>query len=157
MANGVVAIKDAKIIFRNFSGEERQFNDAGKRNFNIDLRKEDADKLTDLGFNVRVRPPRDEDSEAQYLLQVSVSYKYREPRVLLINSKAKRELTEDTIGILDKIDILTADLTIRPYNWSMPNGSSGIKAYLNSLYVTMEEDEFSQKYADHYDEDDIPF
>lgn len=157
MANGIISIEDARIIFKNFAGEERQYNDKGKRNFNIDLRKDDAERLRDFGFNVRVRPPRNEDDDPQYLLQVAISYKYRNPKVVLITSKAKRELDEDSIDILDKIDFAKVDLTIRPYNWEMPNGQSGVKAYLNSIYVTMEEDEFSKKYDDYPEDDDTPF
>jgi hypothetical protein len=37
-------------------------------------------------------------------------------------------------------------LTIRPYNWGPINGKSGIKAYVQDLYVTVERDELREKY-----------
>lgn len=148
MDNQIFSFRDTRMIFKNFRGEERQFNTKGDRNFNLVLTKEQADGLIEEGFNVKVRPPRDEDEDPQYLLAVSVSYKIRPPKVMLITSRNKTDLTEETIGELDYAEIEYLDVTIRPYHWSMPNGRSGVKAYLNSLYATLLEDEFADKYRD---------
>lgn len=148
MDNQIFSFRDTRMIFKNFRGEERQFNTKGDRNFNLVLTKEQADGLIGEGFNVKVRPPRDEDEDPQYLLAVSVSYKIRPPKVMLITSRNKTDLTEETIGELDYAEIEYLDVTIRPYHWSMPNGRSGVKAYLNSLYATLLEDEFADKYRD---------
>lgn len=146
--NKVFSIENAQITYRNFRGLERQFNNEGDRNFNLILDDESAEMLKMEGFNVRTRPSRDEDSSPQYLLPVAVSYKNRPPKILLITKARKTVLTEDTVGELDYAEIETIDLTIRPYYWSIPGGGSGVKAYLNSMYVTLLEDEFAERYAD---------
>ena len=61
-------------------------------------------------------------------------------------TKKSELMNEDTIESLDYADIITTDLTLRPYSWAV-NGKEGIKAYLSSMYVTIAEDPFAEKYA----------
>jgi hypothetical protein len=66
---------------------------------------------------------------------------------VLITSRGRSNLDEHTVSTLDWVDILNVDLIVRPYEWTV-NGKSGIKAYLQSIYVTIEEDPLEQKYAE---------
>jgi len=101
-----IIIENARIIFRNFRGEESKYNRAGNRNFCVIIEdSEQAEKLSNDGWNVRLLAPRDD------------------------------------------AEIRNVDLTIRPYSWEV-NGKTGIKAYLKTMYVTIEEDEFAEKYAE---------
>lgn len=141
-------MEGVRIIFRNFAGKEGQYNREGDRNFAVLLDDTIANTLAEDGWNVKWLKSREEDEEesSQAYLQVSVNFKGRPPRVVLITSRGRTNLGEDQVEMLDWADIKNVDLIVRPYEWVV-NQKSGIKAYLQSIYVTIEEDPLELKYA----------
>lgn len=150
-ARGVVQIDDARIIYRNFAGAPSKFNREGDRNFAVVIDDQDiAEALTEKGWNVKIKPPREEGDEPFMFLPVKVKFNERGPRVYLQNSLGGRNrvtLDEDTVGILDNVDITNVDLDIRPYDWDV-QGKTGRTAYLQSICVTQEVDRFLERYAE---------
>lgn len=138
-------IEDAQLVFRNFAGKEDQFTRAGDRSFCVILDPDTAKMMEKDGWNVK-QLRGDEEEPGDFYIQVAVSYKNRPPKVVMITSTNRTILNEDTIESLDYADIRTADLIATAYEWTV-NGKSGIKAYLQSLFVTIEEDELERKYA----------
>jgi hypothetical protein len=148
-------LEDAKIIFRNFGGNPTQFNTEGKRDFCVLLDEELANELKSEGWNIRYSKQRDQDETPQAYMNVAVSYANYAPTITLITKHNKTVLHEQDLGVLDFAEIDKIDLIIRPYSWQV-NGNEGIKAYLKSAYITIEEDEFSDKYRDIPSGDPIP-
>lgn len=159
---GILQIDDATIVFRNFAGEGTKFNRAGDRNFAIVIEdQETADALIDEGWNVKVRPPREEGDTPFMFLPVKVKFRVEEvetedgvdykvtPPVYLKSGEAEPvKLDEESIECLDQIDIERIDIDVRPYNWEV-NGKTGRTAYLYAMHVEQdlwERDRFASRY-----------
>lgn len=152
--------ENVRIIFKNFAGEQTQYNRAGDRNFCVVIEDLDvAQKMRDDGWNIKYLPPLDEDGEETAYLPVAVSFANQPPTIVLLSSRGRTQLDESTISTLDHADIENVDLIVNPYNWEV-NGKSGVKAYVKSMYVTIHEDALARKYSvlDTNDpSDDLPF
>ncbi len=149
---GILQIDDAHIIFRNFRGEGSPYNREGDRNFALSIDSvELADQLTDEGWNVKVKDATEEGEKPKMHLPVKVKFNNRGPQVYLKTGDRVNKLDEDSVGILDDIDIRSVNLDIRPYDWEV-NGKTGRTAYLQSMEVIQNIDRFAAEY-DHRDEE----
>ena len=85
-----IVVDNARIGFRNFSGKEGQYNQAGNRNFVLFLDdSEFASKLESEGWNIRWLKPRDEQDKPQPMLQVAVGFGAYPPKIVLISNNKK--------------------------------------------------------------------
>ncbi len=143
-----INIEGATIIWKNFSGERDRFN-PGKRGFSVVI--DDAvmaDELKQEGWNVKELPLQEgaDPSEQEWTLPVKLNMN-RYTQVWLIVGNHKTLLDENTVAQLDVVDIIDCDISIRPYEWEM-SGRTGVTAYVDSMYVTIRENKFAEKYAD---------
>lgn len=165
----ILQIDDARLVFMNFAGREDKFNRKGDRNFAVvipdanypedekmynrgKLEKEEIRKIHEVlindGWNVKIKPPRDADDSPFMYLPVKVKYTDRSgPNAYLVTGDRMNKLDEESIAILDDIDILNVDLDVRPYDWEV-NGKVGRSAYLQAIKVTQNIDRFKARYAE---------
>ena len=145
---GILQIDEARIIYRNFSGAPSKFNREGDRNFAVVINDEEIkDALIEEGWNVKIKAPREEGDDPFMYLPVKVKFNERGPKVYLKSGKATNRLDEESIDCLDHVDIVSVDMDIRPYDWSV-NGKTGRTAYLQSIWVTQEVDRFADRFAE---------
>lgn len=146
LSNKNLVLEGVRLVYRNFEGREGQYNRAGDRNFSVVLDDELAQLMTVEGWNVKSKPGREEGEPEFHTLSVTVNFKGRTPpRFIIITSKGRTTLDEDMVEMLDWADIRSCDVTIRPYNWAV-SGGHGIKAYMQTIYVFIEEDYLDLKY-----------
>lgn len=158
-----IFIEDARIIFRNFSGKPSQFNRDGKRTFALILTQEEADKFSKDGWYIKYLRPREPGDDPTPFMEVKVSYHSdapeRDPKIYTVTGRKKTLLNERTVGTLDFAEFRKIDLLISPYRWRNSKGESGVAAYLQEAYFTVE-DYFGGKYdfdEEEENEEDVPW
>ena len=161
----ILQINNARIRFKNFKGEGSMYNAEGDRNFSLVIPDEDVKEALESnvnefgkGWNVKIRPPRNEEEDALMHLKVNVKYTERSaPNVYLVSGKNRVKLTEETIGMLDDIRIEKVDLDIRPYDGESRFGPFRA-AYLQSMkvYQDLTGDRFASEFEDErfYDDEE---
>lgn len=164
---GILRVTDARIIFKNFAGERKQYNSAGDRNFCLVI--EDAamaDMLKDEGWNIKVRDPRDPQDDPLLYIKVKVRFNDYGPNVYLQSGpKAMVRLNERTVARLDKLRLACCDMDIRPWDGETPDGRPYRTAFLKNLKAIQDIDD---PYAEEYEringgssapanDDDVPF
>jgi len=162
-----IKIENARILFRNFEGREEKYNKLGDRNFCVLLDDVQAKELIeDHGLNVKYLKSREEGDPEEAYLKIAVSFKIRPPKLVMLTTRSNPEaedgieivrtdFTEANCQVFDWVDIEKTDLIFTATPWSVGE-KSGIKAYAQSLWVTIVEDELDRKYSDvKYAEEDV--
>jgi len=166
---GILQINDARIIFKNFSGEEGPFNREGERSFSLIIaggilddginkpREVDAQEMAEAlmaetneygaGWNIKIKPPREENEDPFMHMKVKISTKNRIPAIYVNSAGNVRRLDKDTMGMIDDIAIRKVNLDIRPFDGEM-RGEGFRAAYLDSIEVIQEIDRFAARYAE---------
>jgi len=149
--DGTVLMEGVRLIFRNFEGKEGKYNAAGDRNVGVVIDDATAEAMLADGWNIKYLKPREEDDDdtpPTPWLPVAIGYgKGRPPRIVLVTERGRTNLDEASVAMLDWADITHVDMIVRPYHYEV-RGDTGVKAYCQSMYVTIEEDALERKYGE---------
>lgn len=139
-------IEGRDLIFKNFEGRGDKFNREGDRNFSLRLRDPDtADELAERGWNVKIKD-RDDEEGPFMRLPIKVKFSDYGPKIYLWTGDRRNELDEESISMLDQIEIESVNMDVRPYDWEV-NGRTGRTAYLQTIEVFQRVDRFEARYA----------
>lgn len=163
----IVTIQNTQLVLKNFSGEKgRYFNSSGNPEFACVIPPELAELMTADGWNVKQFKPKPEDTnEPDFFIKIKIGVNGRPPRMKMITSAGQKDISVEDCQVFDYVRIAKVDLTLSPYEYEF-QGKTGISAYLNSLFVTVEEDELDRKYANipevgtggyNIPDEDVPF
>jgi hypothetical protein len=145
-------VDDAQFKWRNFSGREEQFNRKGSRYGVIFLPTDVAEQMLADGWNVKQGQLSEEDEEAgadpRYHIQIAARFDPLPPNIWLVTKKNRIKLEEDELDAIDSADIKIVDVICNGSEWSV-NGKTGIKAYIKTMFVTINEDPLEEKYKVH--------
>lgn len=167
MRNNLVIVEGTKFIYEtNFSGDpkrDRFGNDQRKANLVIpDI--EQARRLIDEGYNVKLTKPREGEEEGfvpRYYVCIKINYDSPwPPKVYLVTEEGNATLMDgESVSVIDDMWVESVNVVLNPYEG--PNGKS---LYVKSMEVfqKVDDDPISAKYSrsdrSSSDEDeDIPF
>lgn len=155
-AEGLITIENARVLYRNFSGIEKEYNRLGDKNFCVIIPDRGvAEVMAEDGYNIKQYMPKLDDDEVaddvlgEPFVQVKVSWKGRAPEIYMIGeqTRTRNRLDESMVPLLDQVEIVIADLVVSPYNWKPGH----VTAYLRKMFVVIHEDALDLKYADTLD------
>ena len=144
----IVTLQNTQRVLKNFSGKKGvYFNSTGNPEFACVLPPELAEMMKAAGWNVKQFKAKPEDEgEPDFFIKVKIGVNGRPPRMVMINSAGRLDIDVYGCQVFDYVRAKNVDITLRPYEYEF-QGNTGISAYLNSLFVTVEEDELDRKYA----------
>ena len=177
LINGNLNVERAAMIYKNFSGKPTRVNpQGGKRTFSLVLNREFAEKLNDLGWNVKVKEVRDQLAEGEMTRTVSLqdyiaNYQTEFDHALMYTEIVVNENSEyppkiykvsefngeKTMALvppdqwyrMDESELMNVDVSIHPYTHgrSIANPDAK-KGYLKTMYaMAVPVNDFGGKYA----------
>ena len=123
--------------------------------------EDQALRMKDEGWNVQILEARPDhpDDNTKYFINATIKFCDRygnplryQPKVYIINNGKPTQIGEKALGSLDEKQIKYIDVVLNP---SVKDDGT-FKAYVNELYVVVEESRLHDKYAiNEYPEDDL--
>lgn len=151
--DGRFIIKDANIMYPNFSGAEKRnqdgrvVNSKGNRNFCIRIGNDNViAELKKAGW--KIKPERGEEDAINYIMPISINLNPKSgnapvfKQILSDNSTVVVNPNDGSIDNWDCVAIAENRITVVP--WKNMNGE--LVAYLKTLYVKVEADEFEDEF-----------
>lgn len=156
-ATGRYVMKGARILFPNFAGEEQDYNQAGKRNFRLQIPGDLADEMKSRGVYIRERPPREDEIESQYLMKVGI---YNDADIRLLSGRKMQPLAVDDFDLVDKEfrkgHVGNGDISVEFHvskNTRVATSSPYVR--VDTMIIPIRKSRLLEDYSE-YEDDDLP-
>lgn len=166
MANRrVLKVESPEIFMVNFAGRVTDNNPKGHRQFAWKIpTPEMAEAMKEEGWAVWYTKESERYGEPAPCITVEMRWhntkelEHLNPKIYRCTRKHPTGvlLTEDLVPDLERDEIQDIVLWINPSHWTV-NGKSGIKAYVDSMWVKVEDNDPTDKFWHYPDEDELPF
>lgn len=154
---GRYVMKGARILFPNFEGAEQDYNQAGKRNFRLQVPEDLAEEMKSRGIYVRERPPREDEDETQYLMKVGI---YNDADIRFLSGRKMQPLTPDNFDLVDKEfrkgHVGNGDISVEFHvsrNTRVQTSSPYVR--VDTMIIPIRKSRLLEDYAE-YEDDDLP-
>lgn len=154
---GRYVVKGARILFPNFAGDEQDYNQAGKRNFRLQVTEDLAEEMKSRGVYIRERPPREDEDETQYLMKVGI---YSDADIRLLSGRKMQPLTVDTFDLVDKEfrkgHVGNGDISVEFHvskNTRVASSSPYVRA--DTIIIPIRKSRLLEDYTE-YEDDELP-
>ena len=89
---------------------------------------------------------RQPETHARFMNMLSMLEHMGSRKIMVSQMDDHRNMTEDMLNVLDYARFSNVDLIARSRYWNVGD-KSGMKAYLQTMFLTLEEDELERKYG----------
>ena len=144
-------LTNRNLIYRNFSGKPSQYNKDGARKFTLVIDDmETAQRIASYGWNVKMRPSKNDGEEPFCTLDVRIrlDLDFARPKIKQFTRNNSIWITEDNIGNFDDVEFERVDLVLRQYVWKNMKGETGVSAQLAEMYAKIAEGVLEAKWAE---------
>lgn len=143
-----ITLEDAIITFRNFRGEEQRWNPPGVRTFGVIIPKDMVPAMKTDGWNLKESTPREEGDDTYFYIPVTASWAHRPPKIIMISqtSGKRTHVNESLAETLDYAEIVNVDMIVNGNPWPSDTRDGGLKAWLDTMYVTVVPNALDAKY-----------
>lgn len=154
-------LSNRSIIYRNFAGRKEQYNPNGQRKFTVVINPDDAQMLASNGWNVKIRPPKNEGDDPFCTLEVKIrlDLDWAKPKIKQFSRTGVVGITEDNIANFDQAEFEKVDIVLRQYVWTNMKGETGVSAQLSEMNAKLAQGVLDAKWAEEEGpgENDMPF
>lgn len=165
-------VRNTRVLFANFSGVARQYNNEGRRNFHIVIPDELADEMEARGVNVHTLKPRNEGDEVTKTLKISV---YENAKINLLRGRDVVEVVVSSDKNLDMAPMVDQEFAqghvLNGYvdiefhianNTRVPNSSPYLR--VDVMYLPVRKSKLAEEYENYMkndvfdddEDDDLP-